>query len=385
MPIGGFAILCISEMADVLTRPALAGAIVSFAVWLILASPRRFAAFLHCIAHGGPNGGHVRFEIAGEDRLERVSGHLLPVEQDVGPGKKLDFTIVYKGQLPSGEANDIVVTTTFTENAEGSEPEVDDEKMTCVKVELTPENIAPSNNCAHRHVHGVNEMVHVSRMPATFPVDIDICGDESYVGVDNDVFWCPWTAGPYMLKVYAADALLNIPVEVFAPIPTPVDAAWNGVAGVAGTSGNVTMLVEMEVEPKTVSFLGIFMVEIPDESNNCARHGYFADATNGPPWSHSVSAGAGVWLQVKSQGRWCADRAGMSRILPSPWSSGWKEWNIPVGWGDGLRQLRGQVDPMPTTQRFEIDAAGTLSITKYGHVIMRAVDNRVWVDGILQE
>ena len=38
-------------MADVLTRPALAGAIVSFAVWLILASPRRFARASGCLAH----------------------------------------------------------------------------------------------------------------------------------------------------------------------------------------------------------------------------------------------------------------------------------------------------------------------------------------------
>ena len=228
-------------------------------------------------------------------------------------------------------------------------------------------------------------MVNVHRVPASSPVIIDICGDESYVGVDNNVFWCPWAAGSYVLKVYAADALLNIPVEVFAPIPTPVGAEWNGVAGSVGTAGNVTMLIEMEVEPKMVSFLGVFMVEVPDESNNCTRQGYFADATNGPPWSHSEAAGAGDWIQVKSQGRWCADRAGMSRTLPAPWSSGWKEWNIPVGWGDGLRQLRGEVNPMPTKQRFELDATGTLSIIKYGHEIIRAVDNRVWVDGTLQE
>ena len=174
-------------------------------------------------------------------------------------------------------------------------------------------------------------------------------------------------------------------MAVFAPIPTPVSAVWNCVSGTVGTAGNVTMLIEMEVEPKTVSFLGVFMVEIPDESNNCGRHGYFADPTNGPPWSHSELAGAGDWIQVKSQGRWCADRVGMSRTLPAPWSNGWKEWNIPTGWGDALYQLRGQVNPMPTKQRFDIDAAGTLSIRKYGHEIIRAVDNRVWVDGKLQE
>ena len=29
---------------------------------------------LHCVAHGGPNGGHVRLEIVGEEKLQRVSG-----------------------------------------------------------------------------------------------------------------------------------------------------------------------------------------------------------------------------------------------------------------------------------------------------------------------
>ena len=62
---------------------------------------------LHCVAHGGPNGGHVRFEIVGEDKLGRVSGISLPFEGDVGAGKKIDFKIEYNGKLPSGSANDM--------------------------------------------------------------------------------------------------------------------------------------------------------------------------------------------------------------------------------------------------------------------------------------
>ena len=87
---------------------ALACAAVSFALYLAIAHARLLARAtkLHCVAHGGPNGGHVRFEIIGAEKLERLSGNVLPVEQDVSPGNKLDFTIVYTGQLPSGEAND---------------------------------------------------------------------------------------------------------------------------------------------------------------------------------------------------------------------------------------------------------------------------------------
>ncbi|MBR3923886.1 MAG: hypothetical protein IKJ45_12285, partial [Kiritimatiellae bacterium] len=276
----------------------------------------------------------------------------------------------------------IVVTTTFTENAPGATQEVSTAKLTSVQVELTAVYEAPANVCSNRHVYGVGEMVNVSRIPASFQVSLDICGDSSLIGADDDVFWCPWGAGSYNLKVAGGGAEHKSSVSVLAPIPTVVNAYWNGVTGTVGTAGNMSMIIELEVCPKTVSFLGIYMEEIPDESNNCGREGYFADPTNGPPWSHSFAAGAGRWSQIKSQGRWCADGVGTDRMIQPPWSSGWKVWSIPVGWGDGLLQLRGQVLPAPTTQRFEIDGNGVMSIRKYGHEIIRAPDNRVWVDGV---
>ena len=244
------------------------------------------------------------------------------------------------------------------------------------------EDEAPENVCSNRHIYGVNEMVHVSRVPASFQVSLDICGDSSFIGADDDVFWCPWDAGSYNLKVVGGGAEHKSSVSVLAPIPTVVNAYWNGVTGTVGTAGNMSMIIELEVYPKTVSFLGIYMEEIPDESNNCGRDGYFANPTNGPPWSHSFAAGAGRWYQIKSQGRWCADGVGTDRTIQPPWSSGWKVWSIPVGWGDSLLQLRGQVMPVPTTQRFEIDGNGVMSVRKYGHEIIRAPDNRVWVDGV---
>ena len=33
-------------------------------------------------------------------------------------------------------------------------------------------------------------------------------------------------------------------------------------------------------------------------------------------------------------------------------------------------------------RRFEIDGNGVMSVRKYGHEIIRAPDNRVWVDGV---
>ena len=72
---------------------------------------------LHCVAHGGPNGGHVRFDIFGAEKLNSLSGSLLPVERDVSAGKRIEFTVIYEGAAPSAAADDVVATATFTENA----------------------------------------------------------------------------------------------------------------------------------------------------------------------------------------------------------------------------------------------------------------------------
>jgi len=166
-------------MIDLLTRLALVGAAATFSKSAVIFedaymnSPgncvgrQSSQTELHCVAHGGPNGGHVRFEILGEDKLEHVSGHILPVEQDVSPGMKLGFTISYKGKLPSSAAEDIIVTTTFTENVQGATQEVSTAKLTSVKARITPEVEAPSNDSIGRHTYGVRELINCLTYPSS--------------------------------------------------------------------------------------------------------------------------------------------------------------------------------------------------------------------------
>jgi hypothetical protein len=42
------------------------------------------------------------------------------------------------------------------------------------------------------------------------------------------------------------------------------------------------------------------------------------------------------------------------------------------------------MSPNPTTQEFIIESSGTSIIRKYNHEIKRTIDNRVWIDNILQ-
>ena len=82
---------------------------------------------------------------------------------------------------------------------------------------------------------------------------------------------------------------------------------------------------------------------------------------------------------------WMMDRVCRVRAYPRPWSNGWKEWRIPVGWGDYCREVKGTMSPDPTTQKFTIDSEGTATIRKYNHEIKRTIDNHIWIDGILKK
>ena len=144
------------------------------------------------------------------------------------------------------------------------------------------------------------------------------------------------------------------------------------------------MNLSLYVEPSTVSFSGLYLVEIPDDTIG-PHTGYFdhSDVARRGELSHNENAGAGEWSQVHGD-EWTMDRAGRSTPYPEPWSAGRKEWRIPVGWGDYQKQLKGRIQPQPTTQVFTIQEDGTATVSKYGHVIERHTNNDVYLDGVLQ-
>ena len=345
---------------------------------------------LHCVAHGGPNGGHVRFEIAGENKLERVSGHLLPVEQDVLPGKKLDFTIVYKGLLPSACAEDIVVTTTFTENAEGAEPGSSQEKLTSVKVVLTTKYSAPQNTDNHRHTYGIAEEIQYISEPSLLGVTWSFPSD--FISRGDGMIMCPWSLqngsnGSYILTVNAAGEAYETALSVVTPIIAVSNVRVNvysaDVSPVFGEAGHLLLYQDLYATPLYVSFKDVQFREIPDESQSSPHHGYYDDRAKGGNWSHTESDGAGTWYTTLSSGYVMSDKAGRKTSYSTPWMAGSKQWAIPMAWGEG-----GVVEipfvPNPTTQEFYLQSNGTFKIRKFGHEAERNVYGLVWKDGELQ-
>ena len=64
-----------------------------------------------------------------------------------------------------------------------------------------------------------------------------------------------------------------------------------------------------------------------------------------------------------------------------PWSEGWKEWPIPVGWGVG-EALWAQFDTPPTTQRFSLTSDGVFTIRKYGFEATRDTTNHIAIRSV---
>ena len=356
---------------------------------------------LHCVAHGGPNGGHVRFEVsAGAGKLERVSGRVLPVEQDVEAGKKLDFTVGYKGQLPSGEANDIVVTTTFTENVPNAEPVSSRAKVTSVKVELEAVYVAPENPSHYRHIYGVGERIKCRHQPTSVSA---IWRVASYVAenvmtdgseCDKEITFAHLAENKPRVEVeccsveYLPQFVLVEPTDVIA-----YSASWNGTCLPRGRAGGFGMKMNLYVYPMHVSFQGIDMVEVPC-NDVVPPIGYYASTNFDGYLSHCSDAGAGWWHHVKAGNYWTEDEVG-SGERHMPWSNGILVWNVPIAWNyrfdDTLSWPRNHYsstckkirEDSAFQQIYGIDGTGSVTIEKFDHVVERNTNDVVTVDYVI--
>ena len=297
---------------------------------------------LHCVAHGGPNGGHVRFEIVGEEKLDRVAGvRAFPVGQDVGPGMKLEFFITYRGLQPSDSANDIVVTSTFTENVQGAQTEVGEEMLTCVKVELTAVYDAPENHCSHRHVYGVGEKVTFDTTPSLSGVSMrvvkadtadNVTSYDTFDGVlevvgSTSTYKCPAVGTTPNIAVSYLDAEHNPDLSIVEPrLVVTTNATGIGFFSLGDVVMGTLKTVNY-IGPMDVSFQGVKVVERLC-SNAIPPVGCFATTNYTGHHTHTVDAGAGVVHPIGGGNYWTVDEAGRS-IPYVNWSAGQLAWKSP--------------------------------------------------------
>ena len=319
-----------------------------------------------------------------DSQLVSCSGGSLPVTRFVPPLQKVEFEIVYEGKLPSSSEDDIIAKADFTERGTGTRHSTQRDWLTSVKVELEAVDVAHDNPCQNRHVMGVHEWVNYRHYPTSVSCGFEIVGADSDLIVSSTQFFCPWTGGTYWLRFRALEQEFETGIDVYEP-EVICREVWHNPIGVIGQAGLLDMRLALYVEPTYVSFKDLNMVEVPDEGP-CPHDGYFSsgDLAKTGALSHTQGAGAGVWSVVRSDTSWVADEASRRTSYPQPWTQGTKVWHIPVGWGDYNGNLKGLISPNPTTQTFVIDPTGLSSIRKYGHEIRRAINNNVWLDGVLQ-
>ena len=337
-------------------------------------------------AHGGMKGGTATFTFTNKEKL---IGPDIPTSITVPAGHCKTYEFTYRGNLPSGSEEDITVHGEFQENnpEAGSQPLTSDAELTSVKVKFETKYAALENACKQRHVYGVAETVYLHSDPeiATGSWSVTIDGQPAMLLQSGQTGFCAsWTAGSgsatYSVlgtSYTAGFTVLEPHVEVRNPRANQSD-----VSPVIGESGHLLLFQDQYVAPYYVSFREIYMMEIPDEGNNCPHSGYFNDPATGW-WSHTSQSGAGNWNSVGVDGYWGYDKAGHAAAYGSPWTEGEKEWDIPVGWGFGGQSVVGTISPNPTTQKFEIHADGSFKITKYGHSAERNTLGFIWVDGSL--
>jgi len=356
---------------------------------------------LQCVAHGGPNGGHVRFDVPGEARLNLLSGPLLPLERDVSEGKKVEFSVIYEGVSPSASAGDIVATATFTENAEGADPVSISNSLTCVRVDLEAVYAAPANSNQNRHTYGVGETIKCSHTPVAVPLQWSLASHEydntimEASGCDKEITFSHLSQNAPEIMVSSIDAVYHPQYALVEPSSVIVYlATWDGECLPRGRAGGFGMRMRMYVYPMYVSFQGIDMVEVPC---NVALppFGYYATTNYNGPLSHTMETGAGFWHHVKAGNFWSEDHA-TSGERQGPWNSGRLVWNIPIAWnyryddpsdswpnGHYASTCKTVGNDSDVQQVYCISANGTITIEKFDHEAERSTNDVVIVDEII--
>ena len=317
---------------------------------------------LCCFGNGGAHGGRIHIEISGSENLIQFGGQPLPFERELEPFEVVAFTNTYKAVSESSGYEAIVVTATFAENDTGwSETSI--AKATAVRVEVTTQDNV--NDCIHRHVWGLGELVNCEWFPNSAPVFVEgLNGGVVGLLMQVDTLTCPLSAASPVLKIscnsceYVPESLVVEPLSIEArnarQIPFDVPIGWPGGVGFA---------MDLFIKPDHVSFKQLSFVE--DMSTDDTIDGYFTNEVFSAVWHHTPDRGACEWHDVQGENFFFTDRAAMGDVLVRPWYAGVIAWRIPIKWR-GKGDINGQTFPLPPNidQVFTISDSGCLRVSK---------------------
>ena len=352
---------------------------------------RSTATTLTIHANGGLHGGVLMVSGTNLEKLQKNSGPALPSSSVIVPaGQSLTYEIGYVGIGASSETNDIVIAANLVENESG-EVHLDAAALSAIRVELESLYAAPKNKDLNRHVYGVREALYYHQYPSDANASWTFFqGDQNIAPVRDGRLILPATTNLTsggncgFRVVYGNSVYTNAFRFVLPRIEARNPRCNEDIKMVQGEAGWLVLHLDYYLEPSYVSFQGLQLREIPDESGNCPHEGYYDDVSKGGYLSHCALAGAGPWHEVTSSGYWCSDRIGRAGRYEKPWTNGWKEWPIPIGWGFSGTQ-HAQFDSPPTTQKFTLTNTGVFSIRKFGIEATRDTSNHIAIRNLENE
>ena len=324
---------------------------------------------LSCVACGGMNGGHVSMTIAGDSNLIQLGGQEMPFERDLEPYEVFSFTNTYKAVAESSRHEDIVATASFVENLTGW-IETSIAKATAVRVEVEPRT--RREGAINRHLLGVREDVFIRVLPNVSKT-IEI--GEDWNLLSDGQYQCPLQACYGGLQVCVDGCNYSPDLQIIEPTGIVCRRGWTLSYGDhTNEAGWIGMRLDLTVEPESVAFNGLAMVEeATDEGNS---EGYFENHQF--PASHDEGHGAGTWYNISDDNFFFYDCPRIAEEYPDPWTTGTALWLIPIAWGErGTTSMVGKIGNVPGnyTQVFTIDPQGGVRIDKFSQWVMRMPNN----------
>jgi hypothetical protein len=348
---------------------------------------------------GGQFGGLLEIEINDDGKLSYYDGDVLFGEYEIEAGENLTLLTYFTANKSSLAEDDINVKIRFIENMTGEVYE-DSSKITAVRVRIAVQVEAPMNAMKDRHKVGVCERMGCKQYPSTPKLQ-----------------WVPIGGGTISYETLLYDCIYQNPeYEVMRPLIVGIESlfyqfnilvvepekfiASNVVVKTYGVAenfaGGIGMSFDYYLMPSDVSFLGIYVQEMP--STNGVNSGYFSLPYFRNSWHHSRENGAGKWICVDANNQAGVDTAAWTNSIPKinnigqyvydpsgSWSEGSIEWKIPYAWHTNV--INDYTEPYKvleeeTQQCFAITSNGTVSVQKLGNSVYRMTNDWQFINGV---
>ena len=366
-------------------------------VWMPKRSTR---VWVTVSATGGTYGGSFTLTTENLGKLTPVAcgPMVFPSSMDLGPYGMYNASFLCEGATESGSAGDVSILGSFVENETGASFSASN-RLTVVRVELTPWVTAAENPCLHRHLVGIGEFVHCLQYPSSPPITWQSVSDWVISSnTDGTSFTCPLVSSENGIRATCGTQTYSPCIRVVEPDGIiAVNAAPIRYGVPKGEAGGIGMELDLYVLPRTVSFGNIAMQETPCLTGT--HSGYFDNQEFAGEWCHSTNRGAGVWYDVGNDNFFFRDPAGFKRALPRMmddgtittdkaygWQYGTIVWAVPLGWGaKGTRDNSGQVGILAGYQQtFVIFSDGFAGVRKFSNQVSRRTNDVVYLNRVLQ-